>query len=94
MRFHRSMRMYHDARRRLNSLDSTCIPDLETYVDLRRNASGLKMVFHLIEYAGGLDLTERASSHPVLKQLIDQACDLIAWSEVRACANQCLYSYD
>ncbi|KAG1840018.1 isoprenoid synthase domain-containing protein [Suillus tomentosus] len=81
MRFHRSMRMYHDARRRLHSLDSTCIPDLETYVDLRRNASGLKMVFHLIEYAGGLDLPERASSHPVLKQLTDQACDLITWSE-------------
>ncbi|KAG2031011.1 terpenoid synthase [Suillus americanus] len=81
MRFHRSMRAYHDARRRLHSLDSTCIPDLETYVDLRRNASGLRMVFHLIEYAGGLDLPERASSHPVLKQLTDQACDLIAWSE-------------
>ncbi|KAG1834337.1 isoprenoid synthase domain-containing protein [Suillus subalutaceus] len=81
MRFHRSMRTYYDARRRLHSLDSTCIPDLETYVDLRRNASGLRMVFHLIEYAGGLDLPERVSSHPVLKRLTDQACDLIAWSE-------------
>lgn len=81
MRFHRSMRAYHDTRRRLRSLDSTCIPDLETYIDLRRDASGLRMVFHLIEYAGGLDLPERASSHPVLKQLIDKACDIIAWSE-------------
>ncbi|KAG2118380.1 isoprenoid synthase domain-containing protein [Suillus clintonianus] len=81
MRFHRSMRAYRDARQRLNSLDSTCIPDLETYVDLRRNASGLRMVFHLIEYAGGLNLSERASSHPILNKLTDQACDLIAWSE-------------
>jgi hypothetical protein len=38
------------------------------------------MVFHLIEYAGGLDLPEWESSR-VLKQLTDQACDLIAWSE-------------
>lgn len=81
IRFHRSMRAYHDAKRRLHSLDSTCIPDLETYVDLRRNASGLRMVFHMIEYAGGLDLQERASSHPMLRQLTSQACDLIAWSE-------------
>jgi hypothetical protein len=79
------MRAYHDAKRHLHSLDSTCIPDLETYIDLRRNASGLRMVFHLIEYAGGLDLPERASSHPLLKQLTDQACDIIAWSEVRVC---------
>ncbi|KAG2144389.1 isoprenoid synthase domain-containing protein [Suillus bovinus] len=81
MHFHRYIREYRDARRRLHLLDSTCIPDLETYVDLRRNASGLRMVFHLIEYAGGLDLPEQASSHPSLKQLTDQACDLIAWSE-------------
>jgi hypothetical protein len=83
------MHAYHDARQRLHSLDSTCIPDIETYVNLRRNASGLRMVFHLIEYAGGLDLPEWESSR-VLKQLTDQACDLIAWSEVRACAKHIL----
>ncbi|KAG1756953.1 isoprenoid synthase domain-containing protein [Suillus occidentalis] len=78
IRFNRSMRAYHDAKRQLHSLGSTRIPDLETYINLRRNASGLRMVFHLIEHTGGLDLP---SSHPVLKQLTDQACDIIAWSE-------------
>lgn len=78
IRFNRSMRAYHDAKRHLHSLDSTRIPDLETYINLRRNASGLRMVFHLIEHAGGLDIS---SSHPELKQLTDQACDIIAWSE-------------
>ncbi|KAG0696610.1 isoprenoid synthase domain-containing protein [Suillus ampliporus] len=79
MRFHRSMRAYHDARQRL--LDYTCIPDLETYIELRRDASGFRMMFHLIEYAGGLNVPERASSHPILKQLADQACNIMAWSE-------------
>ncbi|KAG1729305.1 isoprenoid synthase domain-containing protein [Suillus paluster] len=79
MRFHRSMRAYHDANQRL--LDYICIPDLETYVDLRRDASGFRMMFHLIEYAGGLNLPERASSHRILKQLTDQACNIMTWSE-------------
>ncbi|KAG1720534.1 hypothetical protein EDB19DRAFT_1917896 [Suillus lakei] len=35
----------------------------------------------LIEYAGGLNLFERASAYPMWKQLTDQACDIIAWSE-------------
>jgi hypothetical protein len=48
----------------------------------------LRMVFHLIEHAGGLDIS---SSHPELKQLTDQACDIIAWSEVRVCVQQYIY---
>jgi hypothetical protein len=58
------------------------------YIDLRRNASGLRLVFHLIEYAAGLDLPEWMSLLPVLKQLTDQACKIIAWSEVRVCVKQ------
>jgi hypothetical protein len=89
MHFHRSMHACHDAGQRLHSLDSACISDMETYVNLQRNVSGLRMVFHLIEHAGGLDVPEWASSH-VLKQLTDHACDLITWSEVRACAKHIL----
>ncbi|OAX40003.1 terpenoid synthase [Rhizopogon vinicolor AM-OR11-026] len=79
MRFNRSMRSYQDARQHL--LNSTRIPDLESYIELRRDASGFKMIFDLIEYAGGLNLPERALVHPILKHLTEQACDVIAWSE-------------
>lgn len=75
------MRAYQDARQHF--LNSTGIPDLESYIDLRRNASGFRMVFDLIEYAGGLDLPEPALAHPILRHLTEQACDLIARSEVR-----------
>lgn len=81
MRFHRSMRTYQDASQHL--LNPTGIPDLESYIYLRRDASGFRMVFDLIEYAGGLNLPEHALVHPILKHLIEQACDIIAWSEVR-----------
>ena len=75
------MRTYQDASQHL--LNPTCTPDLESYIDLRRDASGFRMVFDLIEYTGGLNLPEHALVHPILKHLTEQACDIIAWSEVR-----------
>ena len=74
------MRAYQGARQHL--LNSTSIPDLESYIDLRRDASGFRMMFDLIEYAGGLNLPDHALVHPILKHLTEQACDLMAWSEV------------
>lgn len=60
-------------------------PDLEGYIELRRNASGLKMVFDLIELAAGPKpptpgITQNEMEQ--LKKLRHCAADIIAWSLV------------
>ncbi|KAH7926001.1 terpenoid synthase [Leucogyrophana mollusca] len=87
MRFHRSLRAYREARSHLAlDADSDVVPDLETYVELRRDASGLRMAFDLVEYAGGLELPERVFGRSMLR-LVECACDIVAWSEdIASCA--------
>ena len=40
-------------------------PDLESYIDVRRDESGCKPVFDLIEYALDIDLPDFVIEHPV-----------------------------
>jgi len=56
------------------------IPDLESYIFLRRNSSGCKPCFALIEYANGIDLPDKVTDHPVICALEDAANDVISWS--------------
>jgi Terpene synthase family 2, C-terminal metal binding len=58
------------------------IPDLKSYIALRRDTSGCKPTFALIEYAAGIDLPDKVASDPVVKALEEAANDLIAWSNV------------
>jgi alpha-muurolene/germacrene-A/gamma-muurolene synthase len=60
------------------------IPDLETYINTRRDTSGCKPVFDLIEYALDLELPDCVIGHPVIEALNQGANDLVTWSNVSA----------
>jgi hypothetical protein len=65
------------------------IPDLESYITLRRDTSGCKMCWALIEYANNLTLPDEVMEHPVI-QILDQSVnDLVTWSNV-----SCLHPVD
>ena len=57
--------------------------DLETYMVLRRDTSGCKPCFALIEYAAGIDLPDEVACHPVIRILEESANACISWSNVR-----------
>ncbi|KAI0668209.1 terpenoid synthase [Trametes maxima] len=56
------------------------VPDLESYIDNRRDGCGVKMLLDLIIYAGGLSIPQHIYEHPVLRRLRQDAADIIAWS--------------
>ena len=60
------------------------IPDLETYILERRETSGCKPAFDLIEYSHDLELPEYVLEHPVMLALNQSANDLVSWSNVSA----------
>jgi alpha-muurolene/germacrene-A/gamma-muurolene synthase len=60
------------------------VPDFDTYVEMRRETSGCKPVFDLIEYSLDLELPDAVVEHPVIVALNDGANDLVTWSNVSA----------
>lgn len=56
------------------------IPDLESYIALRRDTSGCKPCWALIEYANNLDIPDEVMEHPVVRSLGEAANDLVTWS--------------
>lgn len=58
------------------------IPDLESYITLRRDTSGCKPCWALIEYANGLDIPDEVMEHEVLETLGEAANDHVTWSNV------------
>ncbi|KAJ7512778.1 isoprenoid synthase domain-containing protein [Mycena galericulata] len=56
------------------------IPDLESYIALRRDTSGCKPSFVLIEYANNLDIPDEVMEHPLIASLGEAANDLVTWS--------------
>ncbi|KIY47372.1 terpenoid synthase [Fistulina hepatica ATCC 64428] len=56
------------------------IPDLESYIALRRDTSGCKPCWALIEYANNLDIPDEVMDHPVIRNLGEAANDLVTWS--------------
>jgi Terpene synthase family 2, C-terminal metal binding len=58
------------------------LPDLESYVPLRRDTSGCKPCFALIEYAAGIDLPIEVVEHPTIRALEEATNDLVTWSNV------------
>lgn len=58
------------------------IPDLEDYIVVRRDTSGCKPCWALIEYASGLDLPDEVMEHPIIQSLDEATNDLVTWSNV------------
>ncbi|KAG5646722.1 hypothetical protein DXG03_002404 [Asterophora parasitica] len=56
------------------------IPDLESYIALRRDTSGCKPCWALIEYANNLDIPDEVMEHPIIQSLGEAANDLVTWS--------------
>ena len=82
-RFKTSLELFFGAiHRQALDRDSGVIPELEDYILLRRDTSGCKPVFDLIEYALRIDLPEAVVSHPVIKALNQSTNDLVTWSNV------------
>lgn len=78
------MNMFFQAvEQQANDRGGEVVPDLESYIDMRRDTSGCKPVFDLIEYALGFELPEEVVDHPVIKALNQGANDLVTWSNVR-----------
>ncbi|KAF9222155.1 terpenoid synthase [Gyrodon lividus] len=90
IRFHKSQRSCLAARQllRMNGLGAGSVaPDLESYIELRRDASGFRMALDMIEYAGDLDVPETLFGNTLFRKLLDHACDIAAWSEdIVSCA--------
>ncbi|KAI0828590.1 terpenoid synthase [Trametes gibbosa] len=60
--------------------ESGNIPDLESYIAMRRDTSGCKPCWALIEYANDLDLPDWVMQHPCVRGLEEAANDLVTWS--------------
>lgn len=58
------------------------VPELEAYITLRRNTSGCKTGFALIEYAAGIDLPNEVVEHPIIQNLLDATNDCVSWANV------------
>jgi hypothetical protein len=58
------------------------VPDLESFIAMRRDTSCCKPVFALIEYAACIDLPDEVVSHPVIMTMEEAANDLATWSNV------------
>ncbi|OJA10867.1 hypothetical protein AZE42_12242 [Rhizopogon vesiculosus] len=56
------------------------IPDLESYIAMRRDTSGCKSCFALIEYAAQIDLPDEVMSHPVIMAMENATNDVVTWS--------------
>ena len=97
------MEMYFDAQ--CLEVSSKGVPDLDSYIRFRRDASGCKPCFTLIEYANGLDLPDKVFEDPIICALQETANDIVSWSNVRSpsvalvsllnvCARQDIASYN
>ncbi|KAG6335506.1 hypothetical protein ID866_3578 [Astraeus odoratus] len=56
------------------------IPDLESYIALRRDTSGCKPCWALVEYAYNLDIPDEVMNHPLICALGEATNDLVTWS--------------
>ncbi|KDQ61070.1 hypothetical protein JAAARDRAFT_125196 [Jaapia argillacea MUCL 33604] len=80
-RFKESLTLFFEAVNiQAKDRDAGVVPDLESYVDVRRDTSGCKPVFDLMEYALGIDLPDYVVEDPIIKALNQGTNDLVTWS--------------
>ncbi|KAG8941644.1 hypothetical protein FRC04_004130 [Tulasnella sp. 424] len=56
------------------------IPTIETFVQLRRDTSAVKLVFALVEYSLNLDLPDEVFEDPMIQSLEEGANDILTWA--------------
>lgn len=64
------------------------IPTIEEFIKLRRDTSGVRLIFSLVEYALGLDLPDDVIEDLIIEELVDCANDI---SEYRCWTALILY---
>ena len=64
------------------------MPDLESYISDRRETSGCKPCFALIEYANDLHIPDEVMDHPCVGALCEAANDLVWGSNVSRVARR------
>ncbi|PPQ86910.1 hypothetical protein CVT25_009796 [Psilocybe cyanescens] len=80
-RFKETMSLFfHCVNIEARARDEGIIPDLESYIDVRRDTSGCKPCWALIEYALDIDLPDFVVDHPVIHALGQSTNDLVTWS--------------
>jgi len=80
-RFKENMGLFFEAvNRQAQDRDKGITPDIESYIDVRRDTSGCKPVFDLVEYALRIELPDQVVEHPVIKALNQGSNDLVTWS--------------
>ena len=82
-RLQETLEMFFQAiqRQALDRANGT-IPDLQSYIPLRRDTSGCRTTWALIEYAYNLDIPDDVMDHPVIRSLGETTNDFVAWSNV------------
>lgn len=84
MRFIKSQRCYLEARHQLcKSSALGLIPDLESYIEQRRDASGFRLALDMVQYAGDVKVPDTLPEDTLFGRLHEHACDIATWSEVR-----------
>ncbi|CDO70012.1 hypothetical protein BN946_scf184354.g14 [Trametes cinnabarina] len=77
-RFKENLELFFEAvHQQARDREAGLMPDLESYIGVRRDTSGCKPVFDLIEYAMDIDLPDFVVAHPVIKALNEGANDLV-----------------
>ncbi|KIM48679.1 hypothetical protein M413DRAFT_83524 [Hebeloma cylindrosporum] len=80
-RFKESLELFFEAVNiQTRAREEGVIPDLESYIDVRRDTSGCKPCWALIEYALDIDLPDFVVEHPVIQALNQGTNDLVTWS--------------
>ncbi|THU82031.1 terpenoid synthase [Dendrothele bispora CBS 962.96] len=80
-RFIYTMQLFFDAvAQQASDRAQGVIPDLESYIAMRRDTSGVKPCFVLTAWSAGFELPEEVATHHVITTLEDAANDLITWS--------------
>ncbi|KAJ7080410.1 terpenoid synthase [Mycena belliarum] len=90
-RFKETMQLFFEAvKTQTWQRDTEVILNLEEYIELRRDTSGCKPCWALIEYAMDIDLPDFVADNPVIMALNQSANDLVTWSNVP----QDIFSYN
>ncbi|KAG9009826.1 hypothetical protein FRB93_005097 [Tulasnella sp. JGI-2019a] len=63
------------------------IPTFESFIQLRRDTSAVKLVFSLIEYSLNLTLPDAVFDDPIIKSLEQGANDILTWANVSDMSN-------
>lgn len=83
MRFIKSQRCYLEASEQFAANSARgIVPDLESYIEQARDASGFRMALDMVQYAGDVHVPDALLGDAMFGRLHDHVCDIAAWSAV------------